>query len=429
MRALLLTKNFPPRSCGVGDYACRLAEELAAAGNSVTVLTEPAESPRHLLLGLREVPLRGWRDLRAALAEIAEAAPDRVQFEYSGYAWGRWGTAWWVNVLLFRLRRQGIPVHLGLHELAISMRQHPLQTPVALAQWLHAALLIAAVRTVAVNMRSRAELLGRLFPWWRAKVCYRPNSSTIPVVSQSGAERELFRRERGVSAGEIVVGTFGLFHRAKNYEGLIEAAALLGRKAASESKASGHSDAGRPVRLWMLGNAAVASPEYIARLKRVARESGIEDAVWWPGRLEADEISRALQATDVFVLPQPDGHLTRSSAFMAAAAHGLPVVAVRQPGGRDQAEFTHGEHLWLAEHSTAEDLAASIKALSTDRGAAMRMGHNLRKLYETRFDWRIAAADGRSARGEAAPAPSVARTASAEGSNAVTAAHAGGAKP
>jgi glycosyltransferase involved in cell wall biosynthesis len=373
MRVLLLTKNFPPRSCGVGDYACRLGEELTAAGENVTVLTEPADAPRRMALGLREVPMRGRRDLRPVLSEVAEAEPERVQLEYSAFAWSRWGAAWWVNSLLFRLRRRGIPVHVGLHELAVSMRLHPLQTPLALAQWLHVAGILAAAKTVAVNMRSRAALLERLFPWWREKILYRPNSSTIPLVRFGEAERGAFRRERGVSSGEFVVATFGLFHPAKNYEGLIEAAALLRRS--------------RPVQLWMLGNVAAASPDYVARLKTVAREAGIEKHIWWPGRLDADDVSRALQAADVFVLPQADGHLTRSSAFMAAAAHGLPVVAVRQPGGRDQQEFTHGENVWLVERSAPREIAGALAALLEEPAAAAVLGGNLRRLYEAQFDW------------------------------------------
>ncbi len=383
MRVLLITKNFPPVSCGVGDYASRLARELAAAGNSVTVLTEPADAPRQLSFGLREQSLRGWRDLQPAIEAVAAFAPDHVQLEYSGYAWGRWGFAWWLNALLFGLRRRRIPVHAGLHELAISMRQHPLRTPVALAQWLHVALILAAVKSAAVNMRSRVASLERLFPWWREKIRYRPNSSNIPVVPFAETERAGFRRERGVAPGELVVATFGLFHPAKNYEALIQAVALL--------------RSSNPPRLWMLGNFAAASPDYVARLKLAAQAAGIQEAVWWSGRLEAAEMSRALQASDVFVLPQPDGHLTRSGAFMAAAAHGLPVVAVRQPGGRDQAEFTHGEHVWFAEQSTAAALAAGIRRLAGDPAVAARMGRNLQELYAARFDWPITAAAFRRA--------------------------------
>jgi len=283
--------------------------------------------------------------------------------------------AWWLNALLFALRRRKIPVHIGLHETAIRMRQHPGQIPVALAQWVHIGLMLAAVPRggIELNMPSRVKLLGRLFPWWRTKLCYRPNSSTIPVVPMSEAEREAMRSERGVANGEAVVATFGMFHTAKHYEALIGAVARLVRT--------------RKVKLWMLGDADMAAPEYLGRLKRMAREGGIEEQVWWPGRMEAAQVSRALQAADVFVLPQPDGHLTRSSAFMAAAAHGVPVVAVRNPEGRDQGEFTHGENVWLVERSAPEEIAAALAALLADRATADRMGGALRRLYEERFAW------------------------------------------
>jgi glycosyltransferase involved in cell wall biosynthesis len=412
LRILILTRNFPPRSCGVGDYACRMAEVLSAAGDFVDVLTEPAGATRNFPFGLSELPLRGWRDLKPVLRKIADIAPHRVQLEYSGYAWGRWGVAWWLNALLFALRRRKITVNIGLHETAIRMRQHPMQIPVALAQWVHIALMMAAAETVELNMPSRVALLGRVFPWWRAKLRYRPNSSTIPVTAATEAEREAMRRQRGVASGEAVVATFGMFHTAKHYEALIGAMARLART--------------RKVRLWMLGDVAMAVPEYLAQLKRMTRECGIEEHVWWPGRMEAAELSRALQSADVFVLPQPDGHLTRSSAFMAAAAHGLPVVAVRNPEGRDQAEFAHEENVWLVTRSAPEEIAAALAALLADPAAAGRMGGALRRLYAERFDWSATVA-GRPAAGSTS-----ARSGSPGGStgheDAVTAAHAGGVK-
>src|SRR5271170_1291636 len=81
MRILILTRNFPPQSCGVGDYACRMAEALSGGGDDVVVLTEPAAGllapGRRSGAPLRELSLRGWRDLKPVLREIAEAAPER----------------------------------------------------------------------------------------------------------------------------------------------------------------------------------------------------------------------------------------------------------------------------------------------------------------------------------------------------------------
>jgi len=413
VRILILTRNFPPRACGVGDYASSLADALAAAGHFVAVLTEPAEIPRHLPIGLRERELCGWRDLKPILREIQAAAPDRVQLEYSGYAWGRWGVAWWLNALLFRLRRQAIPVHIGLHETAIRMRQHPLQILVALAQWAHIGMLLAAAETVALNMRSRVAVLGRMFPWWRGKLWYRPNSSNIAVVPITAEERNALRRERGVEDGESVVATFGMFHTAKHYEALV---AAVGRLRSARS-----------VRLWMLGDVNAASPQYVARLKALARAEGIEARVWWPGRLAAADVSRFLQAADLFVLPQADGHLTRSGAFMAAATHGLPVLAVRDATGRDQAEFTNGKNVWLVPRSSPEEIAAGIAALLGDPSGSRQMGENLRELYEQCFDWQ--ASMDLTHTGGNIPLAAPARICSSPSEKAMTTARTGEAKP
>jgi len=324
---------------------------------------------------VHEIPMSGWNDLRPLLAAIERIAPERVQLEYAGYAWNRWGTPWWLNVLLFDLIRKRVPVCIGLHETPIHIRRHPLQFIVALAQWVHTGLLMAVVPRggMAVNMLSRVALLGRVFPWWRARLRYRPNPSNIPVVPLASSERAGLRRERGVASQEAVVVTFGMFHRDKNFEALIKAINILrGRM---------------PVKLWMLGDVSMTTQAYRCQLETLVREASLKRDVWWSGRLEATDVSRFLQAADIFMLPQPDGHLTRSGAFMAAAAHGLPVVAVRDPTGRDQREFTHGENIWLVDRSAPEPIADALGTLIEDLTVAGLIGRNLKRLYEAKFKW------------------------------------------
>jgi len=413
VRILIATKNFPPRTCGVGDYAFRLAETLAAAGEFVVVLTESADGPRHMAIGLREQSLGGWMDFKATLRHIRAASPDRLQLEYSGYAWGRLGVSWWLNAVLFKVRSQGIAVHIGLHESAISMRQHPLQIPVALAQWLHVGLLLAAAETVSLNMQSRVDILGRAFPWWRSKLRYRPNSSNIPVVPISDTEREAIRGTNGVKDGERVIATFGMFHTAKRYEAVIEAVSRCREKS---------------LKLWMLGETDNAPAGYLARMRQTARTFGIDDRVCWPGRMEAVDISRMLQAADVFVLPQADGQVTRSGSFMAAAAHGLPVIAVRAANERDQSAFTHGGNVWFVEHATAEAFAAALDTLLDDAAAARGIGDSLRQLYKDRYDWPNVLESFGAKKAPAAGDTAGGRAISARVNSAANAAHAGGAK-
>jgi len=125
-------------------------------------------------------------------------------------------------------------------------------------------------------------------------------------------------------------------------------------------------------------------------LRQRVRTSQLEGAVWWSGHLAADELSGYLQAVDIFVLPQPDGHLTRSSAFMAAAAHGLAVIAVRNE--ENQKDFAHGENVWLVDASRAELFALAFRQLADDAALRARLGENLRALYARKFAWEAAAA-------------------------------------
>lgn len=147
-----------------------------------------------------------------------------------------------------------------------------------------------------------------------------------------------------------------------------------------------------PLHLWLLGEWRQAQPEYIQKLRTRIAQLGLENHVDWSGYLPEEQMSARLAAADLFVLPQSDGHLTRSGAFMAAAAHGLPVIAVRNY--ENQQEFAHGQNVWLVERSKPEDLAEGIRALAASSETREILGRNLRALYAARFDWSVQLAAG-----------------------------------
>jgi glycosyltransferase involved in cell wall biosynthesis len=378
MRIALITQRFPPLCCGVGDYTLGLARTLGEKGHDVIVITRPEPGARPAGIRVVEARLDGWGDLRSVLRLLERERVEQVQVEYSGYGWSRFGFSFWLNGLVAVLRWQGIRVNLGLHETYLNFLQHPLQIPIALLQRLHVWALIACASEVCVNMPERQRRLRRILPWCRAKVHYRPNSSTIPVAPLNEEERNQLRASRGAAPGDCVVATFGLFQKAKNLEAVIEAVA--------------HARTARPLRLWLLGDPGGTAPDYIASLHAQTRSLRIEEKVFWSGYLPPAEISGHLQAADVFILPQTDGHLTRSSAFMAAAAHGMPVIAVRNP--ENQVEFEDGKNLLLAEKSSATEIAAKLESLSGDSTLRAKLGMNLRQIYRDRFDWPVTARMG-----------------------------------
>lgn len=378
MKLALLTRRFPPECCGVGDYTARLAESWEQLGHEVTVFAASKENQNES--GARKFPverirLDAQRDVEPAVDAICKAFPERVQIEYSNYAWSRWGFAFYMNALVRALRKRGVPVTIALHEFPLEMAQHPMRAGLILAQWLHYVKLVRDADEVLTNTRERVRILQRWFPWRRESIRFRPNSSNIPVAA-GGAERRAELRTQHAPAGAIVLATFGTYHRDKNFEAVVEAAA------AAQSE--------QPVALWLLGDSSPAQPEYLEKLRGQIRQSGLEGATWQPGRMDAEEISHCLAAADVFVLPQPDGQLTRSGSFMAAAAHGLPVIAVRN--AENQTDFAHGENVWLVDASRGELILAAIRQLAGDAALCARLGKNLRARHDREFSWTAAAA-------------------------------------
>lgn len=389
MRIALVTRRYPPECCGVGDYTARLAESWEAQGHEVTVFVaspagggekRPAASYQRpeKTARVERVKLDGWKDVAGAVEAIRRARPDAVQIEYSNYGWSRWGFAFWINRLVYELSRgfgtQRMRVTIALHEFPLYFSQAPLQAGISLLQRLHYALLVLDANEVLTNTHERVRILRRWFPWRRETIHYRPNSSNIPVAA-GGAEHAATLRAQHASGANLVVTMFGTYHRDRHFEAAIEAASDLRREV--------------PLALWLLGDTSLAQPAYMELLRVQIRERGMEDAAWWPGRMTPAEISLCLQASDIFVLPQPDGHLTRSGAFMAAAAHGLPVIAVRN--AENQADFTHGENVWLVAASRADLIAKAMRELARDAALRARLGNNLRALYERKFAWAAAA--------------------------------------
>ncbi len=376
MRIALLTRRYPPERCGVGDCAAQLARAYAARGDDVVVFTEAGPGRERRDGQVVELPMRGWRDLGALVRALEGAQPNRVLFEYSNYGWSRWGCAGWLNALALALRLRGVPLHVALHEFVVHWRQHPRLAPLALLQRLHFWLLAAAAAEVCSNTRERVRILRRWLPWKRACIQYRPNGSNIPVRPIFAEERRALRLAAGAGDGDLVVALFGTYQAGKSFETVIEAVRLAERA--------------HPLRLWLVGDTAPARPEYVRRLQQEA--ATLRGGAHWTGALPAEQVSACLQAADIFVLPQADGHLTRSGSFMAAAAHGLPVIAVRD--AENQREFAHGANLHLVERSTADGFAEALSTLGENSAERRRMGAGLRQLYLQQFDWPALIAGG-----------------------------------
>ena len=233
-----------------------------------------------------------------------------------------------------------------------------------------------AYREVALPLAVYVNLME----WFIPRV-YRGS----PFVAISDSTRDDLVR-RGIPAADIDVVPCGIdtdayspgppppepglvcfVGRVKRYKGvdhLLRAASILRSR-------------GLDIRLAVLGTG-----DYLASLRRLAEELGLEDSVEFPGWVRHGEKVRWLRRSWVAALPsEKEGW---GLTVIEANACGTPVVASDSDGLRDSVR--HGETGLLVPHGDPEALADGLQRLLEDRSLRGELAR--RALPWARgFDW------------------------------------------
>jgi glycosyltransferase involved in cell wall biosynthesis len=271
-----------------------------------------------------------------------------VLLQYNPFRFGRAGFAPRLLAEALALRA---PLALMVHEAWIDIRD---PRSLLIGGWQRAQLraLLRRAGTVLANTQSLAAELG---------ATHVPVSSNITPLPVSKA---IARQRLGLGDG-LVVGLFGR---------------------ANPSRALQHAESA----------VAALVPQTVLNLGADAPPLHAPGEVRTPGALAPDELSLALRACDLMLLPLTDGVSTKRTTLMAALAHGVPVVGL--DGRRTDAMLRSGP-LTLTPAGDPQAFARAAVALAGDRDRLRAQGESGRRLYELEFDWphvarRVAAALG-----------------------------------
>jgi len=174
-------------------------------------------------------------------------------------------------------------------------------------------------------------------------------------------ERTACRARWGIEADCPVVGIVSKLWEGKGHDTLFAAFATL----------RGHLPRARLL--------VVGEGELMPRLKDLALELGIADAVVFTGFME--DVTPAMGAMDLSVLPSLFEGMGR--VLLEAMAMSLPVVASRVGGIPDV--VVHQETGLLVPPSDAPALAAAMESILVDKAVAVRMGAAGRARVDERF--------------------------------------------
>jgi len=377
----MVTGEYPPAIGGVADYTALLGRHLEALGIRVTVITTgrgEAQPP-----GVETVTAWGLRTLPEVLQRIADAGADVVHLQYQTAAFAMSPL---INCLPLLLRGRGIraPFVTTFHDL----REPYLFPKAGVLRRLANHLLIGASEA---SIFTDPVDLARAHP--RRVAAWIPIGPSTRPSGPIGRHAERVRW--GIGEDEVAIAFFGFVNRSKAVDVLLRAAERVGR-------------AGVALRILLIGDeSGVSDPtnrETALRVRASIAALGLEERVTRTGPLAAEQISAALTAADLVVLPYADGASLRRASLLTCLAHGIPVVSTRpsQTSGVpprfciapfEQPELFRLDDRVLALVPPGDDaaLAREIFRLINDPERMATLGR-AGAAFASRFDWSDVAA-------------------------------------
>lgn len=194
---------------------------------------------------------------------------------------------------------------------------------------------------------------------------------------QNLPDRASFRREHDLRETTKLVLFLSRIHPKKGLEVLLEAFALLRRQQPD-------------VRLMIAGD---GEADYLSKLRALASELGLEEAILWTGFLNASERLRALAAADLFCLPSSSENF--GIALLEAMAAGLPCVSspevalAQEPATqgavrvvpRDPSAWAEAMDSLLSDEAQARELGQRAVHVCQEHYSTRQLGANLLQLY------------------------------------------------
>jgi glycosyltransferase involved in cell wall biosynthesis len=416
---------------GVGDCTHELGSALIQLGHEVAVVTSARQTQRSTLLKVRVdeennleptppqrdgVPAlhtpptpRGAVPPRTRDAVAIAGARDGVPTVYpvvSRWNWGSWQhvleTVRTLNSDILHIQYQTagygmhpainfVPLHLRLwystphfrrtmqQRPRVAVTFHDLRVPYlfpkagAVRKWVTLSLARWSDAVIATNVEDYQLL--RTLSFGHPSLHLIPIGSNIAARPPAGYDRASWRRSLGVDDSGVLLCYFGFVNESKGGETLFRALAEVVRR-------------GRQVKLLMIGGQVGDSDPtnmaYAEHVQALGIALGLRDHILWTGYTDAGQVSANLFAADICVLPYRDGASYRRGSFMAALAHGLPIVSTRPRVPIDT--LVDGDNILLVPADDPLATADAVERLASTPELRARLARGALELARA-FTW------------------------------------------
>ncbi len=367
MRVGLITGEFAPMQGGVGDFSRELSKALADLGHEVYILTRVGcgadDLPPECYLD-PVIDRWGWSLARRVRRWVKAHDLEVINLQYQAAAFGLHPA---VNLLPGRMA--GAPLAVTFHDLKVPYlfpKAGPLRWWTVLTLARRAAGVIVTNREDQLTLE-RGRSVGRL--------ALIPIGSNIAAQPPAGYDRAAWRERWGVRPDETLLAYFGFLNESKGGEDLIETLHWLRNKEI-------------PAKLLMVGGRTGSSDAtnqaYADRIDALISRLGVQDLVLWTGYTSAQEVSANLLSADACLLPYRDGASFRRGSFMAALAHGLPIITTTP--AVDLHQLRHRRNVYLAPPAAPVAYGEAVATLREDSALRERLAAGASALAQE-FGW------------------------------------------
>lgn len=284
--------------CGVGDYTCKLANELTKMGNEVHIITSDKADVNCGKLHIHNI-VSEWdfSNLSKIVKKVKEIKPDVVNVEYPS---DEYKSAFMMSILPLKIKRKvKCKVTITIHEYDY--------TSYSIQRKLRLYLNFAKMDKIIVAEEEFIEKIRYIVP--KADIVYIPISSNIPRSEITPEKKEELIKKYNLE-NKKVVSYFGFARPSKGIECLLEVIAKLEEN----------------VKLLFIGNLDEKN-EYQKNLINLIDKLNINEKVIITGFFDDEkDVADLLEISNVCVLPFENGLQTRNGSFLAAYNQKIPVI-------------------------------------------------------------------------------------------------------
>lgn len=355
----MITREFPPKSGGIGYYVYNLSKKLLERGHQIAVIT----------------PISVSRTRREIVDGIDVF---RVRLIPS-YPFHIWIYGFFINSLFRSLESQLTLVHLH------SPMSPPIRTSLPTITTVHTSMKIDARYHEILDVHSMAVKALSMIIYPPIELNLLRSSTKITAVSQSVADG---LNEYGFDPHEVAVVGNGVDEsifsppKSKTYRDnyVLFTGVLRPRKGLFDliKCAECVCKVDPDVKFVICGRGP-----FLSILQEKIRQAKMQKRIMLLGYVRRKKLIQLYQNATVHVVPSHYEGLP--TVLLEAMACGLPVVAT-DIGGINEV-ITTGENGFLVPPKSPEDMGNTILRLLDDRGLREKIGRAARETIEERYTW------------------------------------------